>query len=144
MAEVTASSAAAGGATAMPRLHLWIARVLTTILVLFFLMDATIHILRPAPVVEAMNQLGFPLAFAPVLGVIELVCLALWLLPRSALLGAVLLTGILGGAVAAHARVGDPAFPTVIFPLLIGLMVWGPLYLREPRLRALFPWRRVE
>jgi hypothetical protein len=144
MAEVIAPSAAAGGATAMPRLHLWIARVIATILVLFFLMDATIHILRPAPVVEAMDHLGFPLAFSPVLGVIELVCLALWLLPRSSVLGAVLLTGILGGAVTAHARVGDAAFPTVIFPVLVGLLLWGPLYLRESRLRALFPWRRVE
>jgi len=107
MVEVTAPSAA-GGATPMPRLHLWLARVLTVLLVLFFLMDA-----------------------------------AMWLLPQSSLLGAVLLTGILGGAVTAHARVGDAAFPTVIFPLLVGLMVWGPLYLRESRLRALFPWRTV-
>jgi hypothetical protein len=142
MVEVTAPSAA-GGATTMPRLHLWLARVLTVLLVLFFLMDAAIHILRPAPVVAAMNQLGFPLAFAPVLGVIELACLALWLLPQSSLLGALLLTGILGGAVTAHARVGDAAFPTVIFPVLVGLMVWGPLYLRDSRLRALFPWRTV-
>lgn len=121
---------------------LWTSRVLRAIAVLFLLMDAGIHIATPAPVVQAMNQLGFPLNVTVVIGVIELVCTALYVIPATSILGAILLTGYLGGAVAAHMRVGNPIFEAYIFPTLVGVLLWGGLLLIDPRLRALLTTRR--
>lgn len=92
--------------------------------------------MAPAPVVEAFQHLGIPPGLAVPLGIVELVCIAIYVFPRTSVLGAVLLTGYLGGAVASHLRVGDPVFSTV-FPVLIGVLLWGGLYLRDPRLRIL-------
>ena len=121
---------------------LWTSRVMRAIVVLFLLMDAGIHLATPAPVVQAMNQLGFPLNVTVVIGVIELACTALYVIPATSLLGAVLLTGYLGGAVAAHMRVGNPIFEAYIFPTLVGALLWGGLLLIDSRLRALLTTRR--
>jgi hypothetical protein len=107
------------------------------LLIVFMAFDTAIHLARPAPVVEAFAKLGLPLALAAPIGLIELACTLAYAVPRTRALGAVLLTGILGGAVTAHARVGDPLFPTVIFPAIVGVMVWLPLYLTDSRLRTL-------
>jgi hypothetical protein len=115
--------------------------VLSALAVLFLLFDGVIHILKIAPVVETFTQLGYPVEVAVPLGIVELVCLAAYVWPRSAVLGAVLLTGYLGGAVAIHVRVGSSLFGQTLFPVYVGLMVWGGLYLRDERLRALFPLR---
>jgi DoxX-like family len=104
--------------------------------VLFMLLDGATHVMAPTPVVEAFHQLGFPLSLAVPLGLIELLCVAVYVFPRTSVLGAVLLTGYLGGAVASHVRIGDPVFP-VVFPVLIGVLFWGGLYLRDDRLRRL-------
>jgi len=112
------------------------------LVVLFLLLDTGIHLAVPAPVVQAMTQLGFPLGLTVGIGVIELVCTVLYVIPATSILGAVLLTGYLGGAVAAHLRVGNPIFETLIFPVLVGSLLWGGLLLIEPRLRALMPLRR--
>jgi hypothetical protein len=91
--------------------------------------------------VEAMAHLGWSLSLLPVLGIVLLVCTALYVIPITSVLGAILLTGYLGGAVATHLRGGDPLFSHVLFPTYLGVLLWGGLYLREPRLRALIPLR---
>ena len=89
-----------------------------------------------------MTQLGYAPNAAPVIGILELLCLAIYLVPSTAVLGAVLLTGYLGGAIASHVRVGNPLFSHELFPTYIAALLWGGLYLREARLRALLPFRK--
>ncbi len=120
----------------------WVGRTLAGLVTVFLLLDAGIHVAVPQPVVDAMSHLGYPIASARGIGVLELACLLLYLVPATAPVGAVLLTGLLGGAVAAHVRVGDPFFETYVFPVLIGAMIWGGLGLRDARVRALLPWTR--
>jgi DoxX-like protein len=121
---------------------LWTSRVMRAIVVLFLLMDTGIHLATPAPVVQAMNQLGFPLNVTVTIGVIEFICTALYVIPATSIPGAVLLTGYLGGAVAAHMRVGNPIFEAYIFPTMVGALLWGGLLLIDSRLRALLISRR--
>jgi hypothetical protein len=118
---------------------LWSARILSGLVTLFLLFDAVIHMAKPAPVAEAFARLGYPLSASLGIGIVELLCLVVYVIPRTQVLGAVLLTGILGGAVATHLRVGSPLFEAYIFPVLVGLLVWGGIWLRDVRLRALFP-----
>jgi DoxX-like protein len=120
---------------------LWTSRVMRAIVVLFLLMDTGIHLAQPAPVVQAMNQLGFPLSTTVTIGIIELACTVLYVIPATSIIGAVLLTGYLGGAVAAHMRVGNPVFETYIFPVLVGALLWGGLLLIDSRIRALVSTR---
>ncbi|MCC2668980.1 MAG: DoxX family protein [Armatimonadetes bacterium] len=115
--------------------------ILSTLAVLFLLFDSTIHLVNIPPVVEAFKQLGFPASAAVPVGVIELLCLMVYLAPRTSMLGAVLLTGYLGGAVAIHLRVGSPLFSHLLFPVYIGALLWAGLYLRDERLRALISGR---
>jgi len=121
--------------------RLWAGRILSGLGALFMAFDGTIHILRVAPVVEAFGQLGYPLGVSATLGVIELICVALYLVPRTSVLGAVLLTGYLGGAIATQVRVGAPLFSTTLFPLYVGLLLWGGLYLGDERVSSLIPLR---
>lgn len=107
----------------------WTGRVLGAIAALFMTMDAAMHLAKPAPVVASFAQLGVPLGMSVPIGVIALVCVALYVFPRTALVGAVLLTGYLGGAIAIQARAGSAIFPTV-FPLIVGALVWGGLWMR--------------
>jgi hypothetical protein len=122
--------------------RLWTGRVLSALAVAFLVFDAVIKVAKLAVAVEGTTQLGYPERVVAGIGTIELVCLAIYVIPRTAVLGAVLLTGYLGGAVATHVRVGSPLFSHVLFPIYVGLMIWGGLYLRDERLRALFPLRR--
>jgi|SRR6185503_16676606 len=96
-----------------------------------------------SPAVEAFGKLGYPVEFAAGIGILLLSCVALYLIPCTSVLGAILLTGYLGGAVASHIRVGNPWFSHALFPVYIGLLVWGGLYLRDQRLRALVPFREI-
>jgi hypothetical protein len=114
----------------------WPGRVISALVVAFIVFDGVLHILRPAAVVEAFAQLGYPLRVSVGLGVLELACTALYAIPRTAALGAMLLTAYLGGAVATQLRTGAGWFPT-IFPVLVGILLWGGLALRDPRVRAL-------
>jgi hypothetical protein len=95
---------------------------------------------NPQMVDEFVNRFGYPASAAPVLGAVELACVVLYAVPRTAVLGAILLTGYLGGAVATHVRIGDPSF---LIPLGLGVVAWAGLYFREERLRALLPLRRA-
>lgn len=113
----------------------WTGRTLSTLVVAFLIFDGVIHVLAPAPVVDAFAQLGVPLRLSLGIGVVELICIALYAIPRTAFFGALLLTGYLGGAIATQLRAGAGWFPTV-FPLLIAVLLWGGLALRDPRVRA--------
>ena len=113
---------------------------LSTLAVLFLLMDGVVKLIKPAPVLEMSAKIGVPESVITGLGILLLSCTVLYALPRTAVLGAILLTGYLGGAVWTHVRVGEPIF-SVIFPVIVGSIVWGGLYLRDARVRALVPWR---
>ncbi len=116
---------------------------LSGLFVLFMLFDSLIK-LPPLDVVTAtLTELGYPAspALARGLGILALICTALYVYPRTSLLGAVLMTGYLGGAIATHLRLGSPIFSHLLFGVYLGLIMWGGLYLRDERLRALFPLR---
>lgn len=114
--------------------------VLTALLGLLLTFSTTMKFLRPPEMIEQFEGvLGYPARLAAPIGFVELACVVLFLVPRTAVLGAVLLTGYLGGAVATHVRVGDP----FIVPVIVGVVVWLAIFCREPRVRALLPLRRV-
>lgn len=121
---------------------LWAGRVLSGLGVAFMAMDATMKILRLPVAVEGTTVLGWPASVVQPLGVVQAVCLVAYLVPRTAVLGAVLWTGYLGGAVATHVRIGSPLFSHVLFPIYVALFFWGGLWLRDPKVRALLPIRR--
>ncbi len=110
---------------------------------LFLLFDTTLHLTKPAPVVDAFVRLGYPLSASVGIGVVELLSLALYVIPRTAALGAILLTGLVGGAIATHVRAGSPMFEAYVFPTLLALLIWGGVWLRDERMRALIPLRRA-
>jgi len=117
---------------------IWTGRILSALSVLFLLFDAAGHLIVPSQVVAAFNRLAFPLSLSSALGIIELICVCVYAIPRTSILGAILLTGYLGGAVATHLRVRDPLFDT-LFPIVFGVLLWAGLFLRDRRLRVLIP-----
>jgi hypothetical protein len=119
----------------------WTSYVLSALPVLFLLFDAGAKIVKASFVVEGTLKVGYPESAIVGLGWVLLVCTLLYAVPQTSVLGAMLLTGYLGGAVATHVRIGDPLFSHVLFPVYFGVMLWGGLYLREERLRALVPFR---
>ena len=121
---------------------IWAGRVLSGIVILFMVFDGLIHMMKIAPVVDAFARLGWPIGLAVPLAIVELVCVAIYAYPRTSILGAILLTGYLGGAVSTHLRVGSSLFGETLFPVYIGILMWGGLYGREARLRALIPFSR--
>lgn len=124
-------------------LSVWVGRVLTGLFALFILgASVAPKLMGMAVAEETMAALGWPPGYVTMIGVIELSCLALYLFPRTSFLGAVLFTGLLGGAMATQIRAESPLFSHVLFSLYLGLFMWGGLWLRDPALRALFPWRR--
>jgi hypothetical protein len=121
--------------------RLWVGGVMSLLSIAFLTLDAIIKFVKPEPVVEAFTRLGYPIHVAVSLGIVLLVCTALYAIPRTSVLGAILLTGYLGGAVATHLRVGDPLFSHILFPCYLGILIWGGLYLRDATLRLLIPSR---
>ena len=119
---------------------IWTGRVLSALVVLFFLMDGIMKLVKPPIVVKSTVELGYPESVILPIGIVLLLCTVLYVIPRTAVLGAILLTGYLGGAVATHVRVGAGAFP-IVFPIIFGVFVWGGLFLRDARVRALIPLR---
>ena len=111
--------------------------VITALVVLFLLVDSVTKLLRVRAVVDATIQMGFPASTVPVIGGVLLACLVLYVVPRTAVLGAVLLTGYLGGAVCAQLRIEAPLLSTLLFPVYTGVLVWLGLYLRSAALRAI-------
>ena len=117
---------------------LWAGYIMGALPVLLLLMSAVMKLIKPPPVVEGFAHLGLPESLALGLGILELACTVVYVIPQTSVLGAILLTGYLGGATFTRLRVGDPFF----MPDVIGALVWGGLFLRDPRLRALIPLRR--
>jgi hypothetical protein len=119
----------------------WAGVIMSALAVAFLLFDGVIKLVKIQPVVEATQRLGYPEATARPLGIVLLACVALYLVRRTAVLGAVLVTAFLGGAISAHVRVEDPLFSHTLFPVYVAALIWGGLYLRDSRVRALAPWR---
>jgi hypothetical protein len=121
---------------------LWTGRVMSGLVVLFLLFDGGIKLIPLDIVLTTSQELGIPTHLARTLGALTLVCTLLYAWPRTAVLGAVLLTGYLGGAIYVHVRAGSPLFSHTLFGVYLGLIAWGGLWLRDERLRSLFPFRR--
>jgi hypothetical protein len=119
----------------------WTGRVISGLAVGFLIFDSVGKLLQVQPVIDGTKQLGYPPDIVFSLGVILLTCVLAYLVPRTSVLGALLLTGYLGGAVATHVRVGNPLLTHVLFPTYVAALLWGGLMLRDTRLRALLPWR---
>jgi hypothetical protein len=112
------------------------------ITILFMLFDGLSKLALERHVVEATTRIGYPEDVIRPLGIVILICTILYAIPRTAILGAVLLTGFLGGAVASKVRLEDPLFGSILFGVYLGILAWGGLYLRDSELRTLLPWRR--
>ena len=123
-------------------LALWTGRILSGLVILFLLFDGAIKLIPLDIVIETSRQLGIPTDLAVTLGVLTLIGTVLYAWPRTSVLGAILLTGYLGGAIYVHIRAGSPLFSHTLFGVYLGIMIWGGLYLRDERLRLIFPWRR--
>ncbi len=121
--------------------RLWAGRILLAVPVLFLVFDSVIKLMRITPVMDSFHELGYPESLALGIGILESVCLVALLVPRTSILGAILLTGYLGGAVATHVRVGSPLASHVLFPVYVALLIWVALFLRENKLRELVPLR---
>src|SRR5262245_46961769 len=120
---------------------LWAGRVMSGLAVLFLLFDSVGKLLQVKPVIDGTIELGYPVSTVLGLGVTLLICVIAYVIPRTSVLGAVLLTGYLGGAIATHVRVQNPLFTHVLFPIYVAMFIWGGLVLRDVRLRAFLPWR---
>ena len=116
-------------------------RIFSALAALFLGVDAVAKLVQLAPVVAGTTQLGYPEGSVLLIGIVEALCVTAYVVPPTAVLGALLLTGYLGGAIATHLRAGNPPFTHILFPLYVALFVWGGLFLRESRLRALLPLR---
>ena len=114
---------------------LWAGRIMSALPVLGLLFSASMKLIHPPSLDEGFTHLGWPVNLALALGILELACTIVYVIPRTAMLGAILLTGYLGGAIATHVRIGEPFLPVI----LMGVLIWGGLFLRDPRLRALIP-----
>lgn len=116
---------------------LWTGRIMSAVPALMLLFSAVMKFVKPPGMEEGLKHLGWSMDLMLGLGILEAACTIVYLIPRTAIVGAILLTGYLGGAIATHVRVGDPFYSIIIF----GVLIWGGLYLRDPRLRALIPLR---
>jgi hypothetical protein len=123
---------------------LWLGRVLSGLVILFLLFDGAIKLVPWPVVTETMDRIGYGSSetLARSLGIITIVCTVLYAIPPTSILGAILLTGYLGGAMASHLRIGSPLFTHILFGFYLGLMLWGGLWLRDKSLRASIPFRR--
>jgi hypothetical protein len=120
----------------------WAGRIVTGLVTVFLLFDGAVKVVAPAFAAAHSGQLGIPDELVFPIGLIELACLAVYLIPQTSALGAVLLTGFLGGAISTHFRVGDPLLGFTLFPTYVAAFVWGGLFLRDNRLRVLVPFAR--
>ena|SRR5882672_7745943 len=124
-------------AAPISRKRLWAGRIVSGLAVLFLLFDSLIKVVKLAPAVEGTTALGYPATAVRDIGIIELICPILYVVPRTSVFGAILLTGYLGGAIATHVRVGSPLLTHTLFPIYVALLIWGGLFLRDDRLRVL-------
>ena len=133
-----------GAAHRSARTAVNVGHVCSGLAALFLAFDTVLKVLRLGPAPEGTMALGYPADSVQWIGIIELVCLVLYLVPRTSVLGGLLLTGYLGGAIASHVRISNPLVTHTLFPVYVALVLWGGLYLREKRLRALVPLKTPE
>jgi hypothetical protein len=119
--------------------RLWAGRIMSGVPAIFLLFDGIMKLVKPPVVVQATVQLGYPESVIVKLGLVLTASTVLYLIPRTAVLGAILLTGYLGGAIATNVRVGNPLFSFILFPVYLAVLLWGGLYLRDRRLQSLIP-----
>jgi hypothetical protein len=119
----------------------WTGRLLSAAAVVILIIDAVLKLIKTTPMTHGMVRLGFADGLVRGIGAVLLICIAIHVIPRTALLGAILLTAYLGGGVAAELRAGNPLFSNILLPVYVALMLWGGLYLRDDRLRVLNPFR---
>lgn len=118
--------------------QVWTGRIMSGLVILFMLFDGIFKFVAPDDLMkESVAQLGYQLHHAPILGTLALICPVLYIIPRTAILGAVLLTGYYGGAIATHVRVDNPLFSHTLFPIYLAILMWGGLWLRSVALRGL-------
>jgi hypothetical protein len=122
---------------------IWTGRVLSGLAIVFLVFDGGIKLIPLDIVITTSQQLGIPTELARTLGVLTLACTALYAFPRTSVLGAILLTGYMGGAIYTHLRAGSPLFTHTLFGVYLALLIWGGLYLRDERVRALIPFQRT-
>ena len=127
--------------TSVSKSTIWIGRIVSGLPALFLLVDGAMKLVKPAVVVEATTKLGYSESLIVPIGIILIACTLLYLIPTTSVLGAILLTGYLGGAVATHVRAAEGGVFPIIFPIIFGALLWLGLYLHDPRLRALIPLR---
>jgi len=132
---------AEAASTGVSKKALWAGRTISNVIVLLLVLDGVMKFFKPKPVVDAFAHLGIPIELDFAIGTLLLLCTLLYAVPATSILGAILLTGYLGGAVMSHLRAGDPLFTHVLFPTYLGSLIWLGLYLRDPRLRVLIPLR---
>ena len=125
--------------TTISKTALWTGRVMSALPVLLILLGSVMKLMKHPSVLEGFARAGVPERLILPVGLIELICVVVYLIPRTSVLGAILMTGLLGGATITTLRVGDPTFP---MPVILGMLAWGGLYLRDVRLRALIPLRQ--
>jgi DoxX-like family len=118
---------------------LWLGRIMSAFVVIALLADGVIQLLAPAQIASMLRETGFAIELTRVLGPIVLACAILYAIPATAVLGAILVTGFLGGAICAHVRIGELGSPPEIIALLLGAMTWVGLYARDPRVRTILP-----
>ena len=118
---------------------LWAGRIMSALVVIALLADGTIQLFAPAQIASMLQETGFAMDSTRIVGTVLLACVILYAIPATAVLGAILVTGFLGGAICAHVRIGEWGSPPEIISLLLGAMTWGGLYLRDPRIRAILP-----
>ncbi|MDR3625318.1 MAG: DoxX family protein [Ignavibacteriaceae bacterium] len=123
---------------------LWTGRIMSGVVVLFMLFDSITKIIKADQVLKASTQLGYPAETIPVIEIILLICVIFYIIPYTSILGAVLLTGYLGGAVASNLRIETPLFSNILFPVYMGILAWGGIFLRDVYLRRFFPLRKTE
>jgi DoxX-like family len=128
--------------TATAHRALWVGRVMSAFVLIALAVDGAIQLLAPAQIASMLQETGFAMGLTRVVGPIILACAILYAIPSTAVLGAILVTGFLGGAICAHVRVGELGSPPEIIALLLGVMTWGGLYARDPRIRAILPLTR--
>jgi hypothetical protein len=116
--------------------------VLSGVVSMLLMMDASMKVMQVPEAIQGTRQLGYPVGMIVPLGLIQLVCLALYIIPRSAVFGAILWTGYFGGAVATHVRLGNPWATHILSPVYVAIFLWGSLWLRDARVRAILPFRR--
>ena len=124
-----------------PKSRIWAGRIMSGLVVFFLTADSIMKLMHASFVLKEMERLGLPVNLTVPIGIILLTCTILYAVPRTSVLGAILLTGYFGGAVLTHLRAGDPLLSHALFPIYMGVVLWGGLFARDKRLRALIPWR---